>query len=199
MLWVRSGYARPLAIAFAWLGAFLPWNVTYAPEVAGGSLVYLRFPFFQVRFAFGIPVNDAVLVLDPLSAVAFQAGRPLELAYQVWAVGAGVILVALVLASLLYYHEPLPADERRVDPVRVMGGLLALAALVLTVATVLLVLRGFSGVPIPVGVVLLWAFGLVLLLAERVDGEAGDPEDDGDSDRGGGGAATDPEAVTEAA
>lgn len=196
MLWVRSGYARPLAIAFAWLGAFLPWNVTYVPAVAGGSLLFLRFPFFQVRFAFGVSVTAPVLVLDPLSAVAFQAGRPLELAYQVWVVGAGVILVSLVLASLLYYHEPLPPEHRRIDPVRVMGALLLLAALVLTAATVLLSLRGFSGVPIPVGVVLLWAFGLVLLLAERVDDEAGE---NGDSDRGGGEAATDPEAVTEAA
>lgn len=48
-----------------------------------------------------------------------------------------------------------------------MGALLLAAAVVLTVATYLVLTRGFGGLPIPVGVVFLYALGGILLAVER--------------------------------
>jgi hypothetical protein len=165
MVWVRSEYAGELAVLSAWLCALVPWNVTYSPAVAGG-LLFVRFPFFQVRYAFGDGLARTFAVSDPLSAVAFQRGQSIQLPYQVWAVGAGVLLAA-VLLSVVYYAREEAVEAGPVDPVRAMGALLLAAGLVLTAATALLVTRGLPGVPIPVGLVVPYALGGVLLTIER--------------------------------
>jgi hypothetical protein len=166
MVWVRSEYAGELAVLSAWIAALVPWNVTYSPAVAGGSVLFVRFPFLQVRFAWGVPVARAVAVSDPLSAIEFQAGQSIELAYQVWAVGAVVLAVALLL-SVAYYLREDRLEAGPVDPVRVMGALLGLGGVVLSVSTYLLVTRGFPGVPVPLVVVHLALAGVLL----RVDRE----------------------------
>ena len=166
MVWVRSEYAGELAVLSAWVCALLPWNVTYSPDVAGGSVLFVRFPFFQVRYAFGLPLARAVGVSDPLSAAAFQRGQSIQLAYHVWALGALVLAVALVL-SIAYYAREDAVEAGTVDPVRAMGVLLVAAGAVLAVATYLLVVRGFPGVPLPIGVLFLFLFGGVLLTVER--------------------------------
>ena len=166
MVWVRSEYAGPLAVVLTWLSALLPWNVTYSPAVSGGSVLFVRFPFFQVRYAFGVPFADAVRVFDPLSAVAFQSGNSIQLAYEAWAVGAAVLAVA-VAASVAYYAREDAFESGPVDPVRLLGGLLGLGGVVLAVATYLLATRGFPGVPLPVGVVFYLAFSGLLLTADR--------------------------------
>jgi uncharacterized protein (TIGR04206 family) len=76
-----------------------------------------------------------------------------------------VVGAAVVLSLLLYRYEE--RVEATIDAVRVMGALLALAGVVLTAATWLLWTRGFPGLPIPVGVVLLYLFGGSLLVARR--------------------------------
>jgi hypothetical protein len=166
MVWVRSEYAGELAVVSAWLSALIPWNVTYSAGIAGGSLLFVRFPFFQVRYNYGVPFGQAVAVSDPLSAVAFQQGQLIQLAYQVWALGAAVLAVAVVYAAGYYAREE-RVESWPVDPVRGIGALLVLTALTFAVATYFLATRGFPGVPIPVGVAFLGVFGGVLLRVER--------------------------------
>jgi uncharacterized protein (TIGR04206 family) len=166
MVWVRAEYAGPLAVVSTWLAALLPWNVTYSPDVAGGAVLFVRFPFFQVRYAFDVAAARRVAVSDPLSATAFQSGQSIQAAYQVWAIGAAILAAALVV-SVLYYRYEDRVESGPVDPVRLLGGLLALAGIALAVATYLLATRGFPGVPIPIGVAFLLAFGGVLLAVER--------------------------------
>ncbi|MGQ4554673.1 DUF7549 family protein [Halobellus sp. GM3] len=166
MVWVRAEHAGALAVVSTWLAAFVPWNVTYSTGVSGGSVLFVRFPFVQVRYAFGVPLARRVTVSDPLSATAFQAGQTIEAAYRVWTVGAALLAVAVVV-SVLYYRYEERLEGGPVDPVRLLGGLLTLSGVVLAVATYLLATRGFPGVPLPIGVVFLFVFGGVLLTVER--------------------------------
>lgn len=166
MVWVRSDHAGELAVLSAWVCALVPWNVTYSPDVAGASVLFVRFPFLQVRYVYGLSVARAVRVSDPLSAAAFQAGQSIRLAYLVWALGALVLAVAVAL-SLAYYVREESVEAGPVDPVRAMGALLVAAGVALAAATYLLATRGFPGVPLPVGVPFLFAFGGALLAVER--------------------------------
>ncbi|USZ68782.1 hypothetical protein NGM10_03360 [Halorussus salilacus] len=166
MVWVRSEYAGELAVVSAWLAALVPWNITYSTLSGLGSVLFVRFPFAQVRFAFGIPLAEGVAVSTPLGARAYQQGHPIAAAYTAWAVGAAVVGAAVLVSVLLYRYEA-RFERSRFDAVRVIGGLLALAGVVLTAATWLLWTRGFPGLPIPVGVVLLYLLGGVLLGARR--------------------------------
>jgi uncharacterized protein (TIGR04206 family) len=166
MPWVRAEYAGALAVVSTWIAAFVPWNLTYSPDVSGGAVFFVRFPFFQIRYAFGVELTRRVAVSDPLSAVAFQAGQSIQVAYQAWAVGAGVLAVAVAVATVYYRYED-AVESGPVDPVRLLGGLLGLSGLVLVVATYLLATRGFPGVPVPVGVVVLLALAGVLLTVDR--------------------------------
>lgn len=166
MVWVRSRYAGELAVVSAWLSALIPWNITYSTGIAGGDLLFVRFPFFQVRYNYGVPFGRALAVSDPLSATAFQQGQTIAAAYQAWAAGAAVLAVAVLLA-FAYYHDEERVEAWRFDPVRVIGSLLVFTAAAFAAATYLLVTRGFPGIPIPLGVVFLAAFGTVLLRVER--------------------------------
>jgi len=166
MVWVRAEHAGALAVVSTWLAALVPWNVTYSANVSGGAVLFVRFPFFQVRYAFGVPLARRVAVSDPLSAVAFQAGQTIQVAYQAWAVGAAILAVAVVVAAGYYRYEA-AVEAGPIDPVRLLGGLVGLAGVVLAAATYLLATRGLPGVPIPVGVVVLLVLGGVLLTVER--------------------------------
>jgi hypothetical protein len=170
-MWVRSEYAGELAVLSTWLAALIPWNVTYAPDVAGGSLLFVRFPLFQVRYSFGVPVGRAIVVSDPLSALALQRGQSIEPAYRLWVAAAAVVALALTVAAL-YYRRESWVESWPVDPVRLLGTLLLAAGGLLAVATYHLVGGGFPGIPVPLGVVFLFVFGALLVGAERTD-EAG--------------------------
>lgn len=166
MVWVRAEYAGPLAVVSTWLAAFVPWNVTYSPDIADGSVLFVRFPFFQVRYAFDVAAARRVAVSDPLSATALQAGQTIQAAYQAWTVGAAILAVAVVFA-VAYYRDEESVESWPVDPVRLLGALLTLSGLVLVVATYLLATRGLPGVPLPIGVVFLLLFGGILLTVDR--------------------------------
>jgi len=168
-VWVRSEYAPELAVLFAWLTALLPWNVTFSELSGIGSVAFVRFPLFQVRYTFGISFTRAVTVMDPYSAFKFQqrGGATLADAYAVWIAGAAVVVLALLLSAVLYAAEPRVTATLR-SPVLGMGLLLVLAGVAHAAATVLLYTRGPPGTPIPVGVVFQIAFGGVLVGAERV-------------------------------
>jgi uncharacterized protein (TIGR04206 family) len=163
-VWVRSEYAPELAVAFAWLSAFIPWTVSYATLPDLGSVAFVRFPLFQVRYAFGIPFAEAVKVDSALAAWQFQAGQSIEAAYAAWLAGAAVLLATLALSAAMYVDLDRVAPYR---PVAVMGWLLGVAGGVFAVATYLLATRGFPSMVVPVGVVFLFAFALVLLTADR--------------------------------
>lgn len=167
MVWVRSEYAGELAVLSAWLSAFIPWNVMLS-SVAGGSVLFVRFPFVQVRYTYGVPFASGVAVFDPLSAISFQSGNTIAVAYQAWAVGAGIFAVAFCF-SIAYYLAEDRVEALPLDPVRLMGALLGLSGLGFAAATYLLVTRGFPGFPIPVGVVFLLVFAGVLLTIDRTD------------------------------
>lgn len=165
MVWVRSEYAGELAVLSAWLSALIPWNVTYSVDIAGGDILFVRFPFFQIRYAWGVPLAKGVSVMDPLSAMRFQQGQSLEAAYAVWAAGAAVLGVA-VLFAVAYYALEERIEASRLDPVLTIGVLLVVAGAVLAYATYRIT-DVFPGTPIPVGVVFLFVLGAVLLQAER--------------------------------
>ena len=176
MVWVRSEYAGELAVLSTWVAALLPWNVFYG-AVSGGSVLFVRFPLFQIRYAFGVPFVRATSVSSPVSAYLLQSGTSVQVAYAAWLVGAAVYLVALG-ASVYYYREEERAESWAADPVDVLGGLLVTSALLFLVASVLFPERffgigfgaggGLPGVSLPVGAVLQLVLGGVLLRAERV-------------------------------
>ena len=167
MVWVQQEYAAELAVLSAWIGVLLPWNITYS--AAGGAwALFIRFPFFEFQYFSGTPVADGAVVRTIIGAVDRWRGEGLETATLVWAVGAGVMLAALVL-SVLYYVNESRLEAARIHPVRLMGGLLGVAALVFGVATVFVWTGGFGGTPVPIGVVLLGLLAWSLLSAELTD------------------------------
>ncbi|AFK18749.1 hypothetical protein E6P09_08205 [Haloferax mediterranei ATCC 33500] len=164
MVWVRSEHAGALAVISTWLCALLPWNITYTANIAGVSLLYVRFPFAEIQYAWGL--SQRVAVRDPLSAMALQSGQSVATAYQAWVVGAALMAVA-VLFSVVYYLREERVEAGPVDPVRLAGGLLGLTGVVLAVATYLLATRGIPGIPLPLGVIISLVFGGVLLTVDR--------------------------------
>jgi uncharacterized protein (TIGR04206 family) len=167
-MWVRSEYAGELAVLSTWLSALIPWTVTYTSGIGGGALLFVRFPLVQVRYSFGVSLARGIAVADPLSALAFQRGQTVAVGYRVWALGAAVFCLALVV-SAVYYRRESWAESWAVDPVRLLGGLLLTTGATLAVATYLIATRGLPGVQIPVGVGFLLLFGGLLLTVDRAD------------------------------
>ncbi|RDZ45954.1 hypothetical protein C5B86_09445 [Haloferax sp. Atlit-19N] len=164
MVWVRSEHAGALAVVSTWLCALLPWNVTYTPNLSGVSLLFVRFPFAEIQFAWGL--SSRVAVRSPLSALSLQSGQTVAVAYQAWVVGAAVLALA-VLFSIVYYLRDERVEAGPVDPVRVLGGLLGVVGVVLAAATYLLATRGLPGIPLPLGVVISLVLAGVLLTVDR--------------------------------
>ncbi len=186
-MWVRSEYASELAVLSAWLAALIPWNVTYATFGQFGSMLFVRFPLFQVQYSWleigaggqfnqsGIEVIDNVWLADPLSAYQFYERGATGTANAVWAVGAAVVALAVVLSIALYVDEE-RVESGPVDPVRVMGALLAVGTVAFAVSTWLF-WRDGPGIPVPIGVVVLFVLSATLLTVKRTDGvEDGDDE-----------------------
>lgn len=168
MVWVRSEYAGELAVVSAWLAAVVPWNVTYASaEGLPGSILYLRFPFFEVQYLIDFEIDDQQFFLNTIGdAVSQQIGQGVFVAYAAWLAGAALVGVA-VLVSIAYYLEEERVEAGPVDPVLLIGGLLTVAGVVLAVASYLFVARGIPGYPLPVGTVLLLVLGGTLLRVDR--------------------------------
>ncbi|MFB6221057.1 MAG: hypothetical protein ABEH90_06425, partial [Halolamina sp.] len=147
MVWVRSEYAGELAVLTTWFTALVPWNVHYVPLSDAASVLFVRFPLLQVRYVFGLKLlrgtQIGLPVPSPLvdntgfvvSAMAFQDSPQLTTAYEIWAVGALVYLLALGV-SIAYYRDEERVEAWRFDPVGLLGALLLLAAGAFGVATV---------------------------------------------------------------
>lgn len=180
MVWVKSEYAEELAVLSAWLCAAIPWSISAAiGDINGGTLVEIHFPFVLVRFLFGIEVPAAnPLVLFPWEAIEFYGSAPGPLPFAVWTISAAVMAVAVLLSVVMYLFES-RLEALPVDPVRLMGGLLLVSALLVTVASGLLQFGAlpvesvetdaFPGVLLPVGVVFQFVFAYMLLRVERVE------------------------------
>jgi uncharacterized protein (TIGR04206 family) len=166
MVWVRSEYAGEFAVLSAWVSALIPWSVSLASQ-GGVTLVVVRFPLLLLQFVLGARLRGGEQPFLPVwSAYAFPASEAVARAYLVWLGGAAVVGLALLLSVLYYATEERLEARLPVDPVRLMGGLLLAAALVLTVATVML-WQSFLGRAVPVGVPFLYALGYLLLVVER--------------------------------
>lgn len=176
-MWVRSEYAGELAVLSAWLGALVPWEVSFVSDIAGGNLLFIRFPFAEVRYAFGLPVGRPTQVLHPFAAVEFYRGSTVLIGYWVWLLGAALVAAALVL-SVVYYLREERVEAGPVDPVRLMGGLLTAAGLTFAVVAYLIATRGFPSLPVPIGVGLLLLLGVVLLRVDREEVAEPDPDPD---------------------
>lgn len=182
MVWVRSEYAGELAVLAAWVAALLPWNIMYAPEIEGleGSVLYIRWPFLQVRYVFGIPIAQGITIDLPAGALDLVTGT-VTLAYELWIVGAVIVALATLLSLSMYVVDGL--DERSIpaDHLRTLGGLLAAGAIVVAGLTVVLEVSTESiwlG-----GTLLVTAVGLVWLnqtAPEPLPGVSSDPSDEGD-------------------
>jgi len=166
--WVKAEYANELAVLSAWLTVLLPWNVNYTAELVGeGRFLFVRFPLFQVRYSFGVPIGRAIRVDSPLGAARFQAGGgSLALPYWVWT-GAAVVLAGAVALSVVFYLREEWVETWPVDPVRLMGAVLGVGTVGLAVATYYLYVQGFPGLKLPVGLVLVAALSGVLLTVDR--------------------------------
>ncbi|WP_424019075.1 DUF7549 family protein [Halorientalis pallida] len=180
MVWVKSEYAEELAVVSAWLSALIPWSISVSiGEIQGGSLIEFHFPFLLIRVLLGIEVpGPNPLIMPPWEAIAYYSDAPGPLPFAVWTVGAAVVGLAVLLSLAMYVFEERFRTARR-DPVRIMGGLLLVAAVLHTVASGLLqfgalpisgiATDAFPGILLPVGVVFQFAFAYTLLRVERVD------------------------------
>jgi uncharacterized protein (TIGR04206 family) len=197
-MWVKSEYASELAVLSAWVAMVLPWNVVYFPNAAGGStVVFLRFALveIQVRAATiitlvnnrtgdvrrvaadgllaqqfpGTELAADVFVTTPPTSALFYEAPELQQASLAWTVAAASFLLAFVLSLALYTKEEAVRERLPVDPVRLLGALLAAGTVGTALATWLYYLaRDLAGTPIPVGVVIIGVLAVVLLRAERV-------------------------------
>jgi uncharacterized protein (TIGR04206 family) len=165
MAWVNSEYANELAVLATWLSALMPWSFSVA-SLDFGTVVVIRFLFFHIQYVLGVSFGDQEQILfTVLELQTFYENAQTILAQQLWLVGAVVFVLALAISIALYLAED-RVSSARADPVRVLGGLLLLAGLLLCGATVLLY-QSFIGVAIPLGALFLLVFGVTLLRVER--------------------------------
>lgn len=163
-LWIKKESERSVAGVAAVLAFLLPWDVTYISDIAGGSLVYFRFPFWEFQWAGGIQGAEPFTFRVLNQAWDLRRGAPLEPAYDANVVGALFVALGVLLAIGLFVSEP---RDGGVNPTRVVGGLLALGGVSFLVGWWFLVTRGAAGIDIPLGATLTTALGAVLVLADR--------------------------------
>jgi len=183
MVWVKSEYAGELAVVSAWISALLPWYVSYAPEIEGtdGSALFLRFPFVQIRYIFGIPFADAVDLRTPTGILLRQADTietgPAEAAYPVWYAAAVIVAIAVILSVAMYVDFEQIRDRLPIHPVRIMGGLLTGASVLLLASSWLFYVHSaFGEYTLPIGALVMLVLGVSLLRVELLDADGGGTE-----------------------
>lgn len=188
MVWVKSEYAGELAVVSAWLSALVPWYVGYVPSgPLGSAVLYVRWPFLQVRYFLGVGIGenlDTYPVTSPWGAaeIDFAAVGP---AYDLWVAGAAIVGLTALLGVGMYLRLERVEALLPVSPVRLVGGLLTLAGVVLAASAVQFVrLAPGTEYPLPVGVPIVLFLGLSLLRVDLVGGAAEGTDDDGDVEDG---------------
>lgn len=190
-MWVQSEYTSELAVLAAWLTVLVPGTVVHQGDApVGGSVIFLRFALFelQIREAGVIEVDgETIVASEPLAqtyagtgivgdlfvatppgSIAFYDGA-LQQASILWTVGAGAFVLALLLSFALYFRTEQTVRRLPTSEVRLMGALLGVTTLGLAGASALSYAeRDISGIPIPVGVLIIGALSVVLLLTKEV-------------------------------
>lgn len=196
MAWVRSEYAGEFAVISAWIAMVLPWNVVYHPDAPiDSTVVFFRFSVFELQLRFptvfeagdqlvsaanalatlypGIRLFSGVFVTTPGGAISHyasleSASQYMYLGSYAWALGAVTLLCSFAVSVAFYLREEAFVERSPVDPVRLIGGLLAVATGATAAASVLYYLeRDLAGVPIPIGVLIMGALATALLRVER--------------------------------
>jgi len=154
MVWVRSEYAGELAVLSAWVAALLPWNIMYNPNIEGlgGSTLFIRWPFLQIRYIFDVEIAEAVSVSLPTGALDLVTG-PVTLAYELWLAGAVLFALAVLLSVVMYVVDGLVEQAVPNRTVRRLGELLAGGSVVIAGVVI------FSGQ----GVLYVWLAATVLV------------------------------------
>lgn len=177
MTWVDSEYAGALAVLAAWLSVLLPWSFSLRTGRLLGenaSLVVVRFPFAMVQFLFGPEIQGFDTLVPAWEAPWFPADAPPSLAdfttvsnaYTVWLAGATVLMIAFAFSLVYYARDEIIETRAPVDPVPIMGVLLAVGGGALLLATVVLV-GPLAGLTVPVGAVIVPVLGVILMRTER--------------------------------
>lgn len=193
-MWVRSEYTSELAVLSAWLSVLVPWNVAYHSDAPVDSTIFfLRFALFEVQLRFpstievngqkhsaapvldltypGVEVVGNLFVTTPLNAVLFY-DETLQTASMLSTIAAVAFALALVLSFALYFRTAETIERLPYSEVRVMGSLLAIAALGTATASLLYLLENdVVGTPIPVGVLVIGALAAILLQTEEIEGD----------------------------
>jgi len=174
-------------------GTFVPEEVLATFGLSGSETVtmfVLRFPFFELQFreetlvvdGIGVEIGDSltaeypgtalageVYLTTPPTAAAFYDGL-LGQAALLWTVAAIAFALALGLSLALWLRTEWTVARLPASEVRLMGALLAVAALAVTGASVLqYVARDVAGTPVPAGAVVVGALAAVLLVTSERD------------------------------
>ncbi len=168
-LWVNPEYAQEFAVLAAWLSLLIPWSLTYASSSnSDATLFVMRFPYLMVQYVTGVPLVEAFQVRNAYAAMmAEQANNEgLALAFGVWLAGSVVLTLAFLLSLAMYAELDALDEYRDVAPVRAMGALLLVAAVVMTVSDYFL-WQNMPGRQIPVFTVFYYVFAVVLLAIEE--------------------------------
>lgn len=169
-LWVNPEYAREFAVLSAWLSVLLPWSLTYGQLGGSGSgtIFQMRFPYVLVQYVSGVPFVEAFQLRFAHDLMVLEQGNNegLVIAFAIWLVGSVLLTVAFLLSLLLYAEADFLDDYREVAPVRAMGVLLLLVAVVMTFSDVFL-WNHMPGRQIPVFTLFYYVFAVVLLAIEE--------------------------------
>lgn len=164
MAWVNSEYAGEFAVLITWLLALLPWSASFF-QVSNLSVVAVRFTFFRVQYVFGATLDGARPFLWTWQVPGFEGTTELTLTARV-ALAAAVVYLVPLLVSVAYYLDEERVEELPVDPVRLLGALLGVVALLLTASAALLV-RYRAGFVVPIAPPFALVFAYLLLTVER--------------------------------
>lgn len=168
MAWVKSEYAGELAVLATWIVALLPWSVSslsirFLDRPV--QVVVVRFVYVRFQYIFGISFGDQERILLWFFDAPAYNPPELSLGSWLWVLGALVFTVPLALSVVYYLAEARLEERLPVDPVRLQGGLLAVAGAVLTAAAVAV----WTGqqTTIPIGGPFALLFGYLLLTVDR--------------------------------
>lgn len=179
-------------------GAAIEEFPTLSGETIEGTIFFLRFPFFELQIReqnvavgeilienfdeelalqyAGAEVFGGLYVTTPPTSATFYEGAIWQ-ASLLWSLAALALALAVALSLALYFRTDRTIERLPVSEVRLMGGLLGVAALGMAGSTYLYFLeRETMGTPIPVGVLVVGALSLVLLRTKEVPATTSEPE-----------------------
>lgn len=170
-LWVNNDYINELTVFLTWCIVLIPWNIQYVTLDDLGELIFVRFPFFQIRYQLGFAAGEQNLILNPVAAYNYQSGAPMADPYLWWIIASTPLLLAVIFGCTMYLLDfnstPLSIEtfenKLPIPIARLIGGLIAIGTIGLLGATYHLFTTGFQGINIPIGLLFLGVFSYILL------------------------------------